>query len=44
MRREVLVTDSSYMQAIPQQEETTNGCKPSKALLDAGQVPVMVDL
>jgi len=40
--REVLVTDSSYMQAVPQQEETNERLQTKvKPLLDAGQVPVM---
>ena len=40
--REVLVTDSSYMQAVPQQEETDERLQTKvKPLLDAGQVPVM---
>jgi len=40
--REVLVTDSSYMQAVPQEEETNERLQNKvKPLLDAGQVPVM---
>jgi aspartate kinase len=40
--REVLVTDSSYMQAVPQMEETNEKLQNKvKPLLDAGQVPVM---
>ena len=40
--REVLVTDSGYMQAVPQQEETNERLQTKvKPLLDAGQVPVM---
>src|SRR6266851_1464479 len=40
--REVLVTDSSYMEAVPQQEETHERLQSKvKPLLDAGQVPVM---
>src|ERR1022692_1743882 len=40
--REVLVTDSSYMQAVPQQEETNERLQTKvKPLLDGGQVPVM---
>src|ERR1700686_301196 len=40
--RDVLVTDSSYMEAVPQTEETNQRLQ-SKVmpLLDAGQVPVM---
>ena len=40
--REVLVTDSSYMEAVPQQEETNERLQAKvKPLLEAGQVPVM---
>jgi aspartate kinase len=40
--REVLVTDSSYMQAVPEEEETNERLQNKvKPLLDAGQVPVM---
>ncbi len=40
--REVLVTDSSYMQAVPQIEETNARLQAIvKPLLDASQVPVM---
>ena len=40
--REVLVTDSNYMQAVPQTEETNERLQNIvKPLLDAGQVPVM---
>jgi aspartate kinase len=40
--REVLVTDSSFMQAVPQEEETNERLQNKvKPLLDAGQVPVM---
>ena len=40
--REVLVTDSSYMQAVPQQEETNERLQNTvRPLLDAGRVPVM---
>ncbi|MGA8440503.1 MAG: lysine-sensitive aspartokinase 3 [Candidatus Sulfotelmatobacter sp.] len=40
--RGVLVTDSSYMQAVPQEEETNERLQNKvKPLLDAGQVPVM---
>src|SRR5271155_1950043 len=40
--REVLVTDSSYMEAVPQTEETNERLKSKvQPLLDAGQVPVM---
>jgi aspartate kinase len=40
--RAVLVTDSSYMQAVPQEEETNERLQNKvKPLLDAGQVPVM---
>jgi aspartate kinase len=40
--REVLVTDSSYMEAVPQTEETSERLQSKvKPLLDAGQVPVM---
>jgi aspartate kinase len=40
--REVLVTDSSYMQAVPQQEETNERLQSRvKPMLDAGRVPVM---
>ncbi|MGA9391156.1 MAG: lysine-sensitive aspartokinase 3 [Candidatus Sulfotelmatobacter sp.] len=40
--REVLVTDSRYMQAVPQQEETNERLQSIvRPLLDAGRVPVM---
>src|SRR5271156_5046788 len=40
--REVLVTDSSYMEAVPQTEETNERLRNKvQPLLDAGQVPVM---
>src|ERR1700683_365020 len=40
--REVLVTDSNYMEAAPQQEETNQRLQSKiPPLLDAGQVPVM---
>src|SRR6202045_4095586 len=40
--RDVLVTDSSYMEAVPQTEETNQRLQSKvKPLLDAGQVPVM---
>jgi len=40
--RQVLVTDSSYMQAVPQEEDTNERLQNKvKPLLDAGQVPVM---
>jgi len=40
--REVLVTDSSYMEAVPQTEETNQRLQSKvQPLLDAGQVPVM---
>jgi aspartate kinase len=40
--REVLVTDSSYMEAVPQIEETNARLQANvKPLLDAGQIPVM---
>src|SRR6202522_198326 len=40
--REVLVTDSNYMQAVPQYEETNTRLQTKvKPLIDAGQVPVM---
>jgi len=40
--REVLVTDSNYMQAVPQEEETNARLQTKvKPLLDAGQVPVI---
>src|ERR1700678_2744665 len=40
--REVLVTDSNYMEAAPQQEETNQRLQSKvQPLLDAGQVPVM---
>jgi len=42
--RDVLVTDSSYMEAVPQTEETNQRLQTKvKPLLDAGQVPVMGD-
>ncbi|MGB8910674.1 MAG: lysine-sensitive aspartokinase 3, partial [Candidatus Sulfotelmatobacter sp.] len=40
--REILVTDSSYMQAVPQTEETNERLQSKvKPLLDQGKVPVM---
>jgi aspartate kinase len=40
--REILVTDSNYMQAVPQNEETNVRLKSKvQPLLDKGQVPVM---
>jgi aspartate kinase len=40
--REVLVTDSNYMQAVPLEEETNARLQTKvKPLLDAGQVPVI---
>jgi aspartate kinase len=40
--REVLVTDSSYMEAVPQTEETNERLRNKvQPLLDAGRVPVM---
>ena len=40
--REVLVTDSNYMQAVPQEEETNARLQTKiQPLLDAGQVPVI---
>src|SRR5258706_1891580 len=40
--RDVLVTDNNYMEAAPQQEETSERLQSRvKPLLDAGQVPVM---
>jgi aspartate kinase len=40
--RELLVTDSNFMQAAPQQEETNQRLQTKvKPLLDSGQVPVM---
>src|SRR6202162_5347719 len=40
--REVMVTDSNYMQAVPQEEETNARLQTKvKPLLDAGKVPVM---
>src|SRR5882762_9961697 len=40
--RDVLVTDSNYMQAVPQYEETNARLQEKvKPLLDAGHVPVM---
>jgi aspartate kinase len=40
--REILVTDSNYMEAVPQMEETNERLLAKvQPLLDAGQVPVM---
>jgi aspartate kinase len=40
--REILVTDSSYMEAVPQVEETNERLQEKvQPLLDAGKVPVM---
>src|SRR6202051_679737 len=40
--RDILVTDSNYMEAVPQTEETNQRLQSKvKPLLDAGQVPVM---
>src|SRR5882762_9500848 len=40
--RDVLVTDSNYMQAVPQYEETNARLQEKvKPLLDAGKIPVM---
>jgi aspartate kinase len=40
--REVLVTDSNYMQAVPQYDDTNARLQTKvKPLIDAGQVPVM---